>query len=139
MEKDFLTALTKNISSFEEQTDINVKLDLPAEFTGEELKPGMWISLLNIVRESLNNVRKHAEAENVSVSFSLANEELSVVVEDDGRGFDTSQNQSTAKTGFGLKIMRERALEMDAQIDIVSSLGSGSRIVLRVPVKGEKK
>lgn len=139
MEKDFITALTKNISNFEAQADINVRLDLPAEFTGEALQPSLWMGLLNIVREALNNVRKHAEAENVSVSFSFVREQLCVVVEDDGRGFNPSANQDAVKTGFGLNIMRERALEMGAQIEIESTPGSGSRIVLRVPVReGEK-
>ena len=72
MEKDFITALTKDIVSFEEQTGLKVKLDIPIGFAGEELKPNIRINTLDILKEALNNIRKHAEASNVRISFSLA-------------------------------------------------------------------
>lgn len=139
MEKDFITALKNEISSFEELTDLNVRLDIPDGLTDEGLKPNTRINILNIVKEALNNIRKHARAENVNIVFSLAQEQLCVVIEDDGRGFDTLQNTSTVKNKFGLDIMRERVLEIDGQIDIKSRPGKGSRIVLCVPMEEDGK
>lgn len=92
IEKDFVTALSKDILSFEEQTGIKVKLNIPLGFAGEELKPNIRINILNIVKEALNNISKHAEAGNVRVSFSLAQEQLCAAVKDDGKGFDVPRN-----------------------------------------------
>jgi signal transduction histidine kinase len=137
IEKDLITALKKQILSFEQQTGISVKLDLPGEFTGEQLKPNIRINLLNIVKEALNNVRKHAEAQNVIISFSLTQEQMCATIEDDGKGFDTLHNQNVIKSKFGLDIMQERASEIGGQIDIKSVPEIGSRIVLCVPIEEE--
>lgn len=139
MEKDFITALTKDILSFEEQAGLKVKLDIPTGFTGEELKPNIRFNILNIVKEALNNIRKHAKANNVRISFSVAQEQLCTTIEDDGKGFDITQQDNGTKNKFGINIMRERALEIGAQIDIKSSAGKGSLVVFCVPIEeGEK-
>lgn len=139
VEKDFITALKKDIMRFEEQAGINAELDMPIGFTGEELESNVWLNILNIVRESLSNVRKHAEAKHVKISFSLAQEQLCITTEDDGKGFDVIQCDMGAKNTYGLKIMRERALKIGAQIEIESVAGRGSRIAFCVPLKrGER-
>ena len=91
MEKDFITALKKDIMGFEEQAGIYAELDMPIGFTGEELEPNVQLHILNIVKETLNNVRKHAKADHVKISFSLAQEQLCIATEDDGKGFDIIQ------------------------------------------------
>ncbi len=138
MEKNFMTGLAKDIVSFEKQYGLKVKLKLPTGFTGEELKPNVRINILNIIKEALNNIRKHSEADHVKISFSIAQEQLCVTVEDDGRGFDLNQHNSMTKTKFGLSIMRERALEIGAQIDIKSEEGKGSRVAFSVPINEEE-
>jgi PAS domain S-box-containing protein len=142
MEKDFMTALKKELSDFEEQTGLYVQMDMSDEFEAENLKPNIRIQMLNIIRESLNNIRKHAEAENVRVSFQLVQNQLCMTVEDDGKGFDfsTFHNHNVIKTKFGLNIMQERALEIGGKIDVKSIPGKGTRITLYVPVEeGIKK
>jgi PAS domain S-box-containing protein len=135
-EKDFITALKTVVSNFEEQTGVNVTINMPPDFTGEELEPGSQMNVLNIVREAMNNVRKHARAENLYISFSLSQGLLYTVIEDDGKGFDPAQLHA-AKSGLGLDIMRERALEAGGQIDISSAAGRGTRIELRIPLREE--
>ena len=135
IEKDFIMALEKDIRQFEEQTGINVDLAVPTEFTGDGLKPIVRLNMLNIIKEALNNVRKHAEADHVKISFFLLGEELCITVEDDGKGFDRSLYKNRSDTKFGLNIMRERAAEIGAQIEIESLLGNGSRIAFYLPIK----
>lgn len=137
MEKNFIDTLKKDILRFEEQTGINVNLQIPDELSCEMLKPNVWVNMLNIVKEAMNNVRKHAEAQNVKVSFSFVQHELCAAVEDDGKGFDTLKNRSSIKTKFGLDIMRERASEIGGRVDINSVAGKGSRVLLCVPVNEE--
>ncbi len=139
MDKNFITALSKNISIFKEQTDIKVKLDIPSEFTGEELKPNIRINILNILKEALNNVRKHAKAENVRVSLSISQEQLCASIEDDGKGFESEHENNHTKAKYGLSIMRERAFEIGGQIEIESVEGKGSRVVLYIPINGEER
>lgn len=139
IEKDFITALEKDIKVFEEQTGIFVELDIPIDFTGEELEPIIRLNMLNIIKEALNNVRKHAEANKVKISFSLSQEELSTTIEDDGKGFDINLYENGANSKFGLNIMRERAAAIGAKIHIDSSIGRGSRISLYLQIQEGRK
>lgn len=49
--------MTKDILSFEEQTGLKVRLDIPFGFAGGELKPNIRFNILNILKEALNNIR----------------------------------------------------------------------------------
>lgn len=137
LEKDFITALTKDIANFAEQTGLKVRVDIPSGFAGEELEPYEQIQLLSIIKEALNNVRKHAEAAYVNIAFALTEEQLCASIEDDGKGFD--RILADHQTKYGLKIMQERASEIGAQVTIRSAIGQGCRIefCLRLQ-KGEK-
>ena len=139
MEKDFITALKKELSEFEEQTGISVKLDTTGEFTYEKLKPNIRLNMLNVIKEALNNIRKHADAKNAGISISVVQNQLCVVIEDDGKGFEPSQSHNNIKTRFGLDIMQERATEMGGRIDIRSAAGKGCRIELIVPIEEEEE
>lgn len=69
----------------------------------------------------------------------LMQEELCATVEDDGKGFDIQGNNNESNNRFGLSIMRERASEMGAKMEIQSILEKGSRILLRVSTKRARK
>lgn len=133
-DKNLAADLLKEAEAFEEQTGIQVILDIPPDLTGQILNPQVFKNLLYIIREALNNIRKHAEAGCVRLSLTTAEGQLHVLLEDDGKGFDTVLVKDAA-SGFGLVIMRERAWEIGAQIDIESAIGKGSRITLRVPLE----
>lgn len=138
-EKDFIDVLKKEIERFKEQTRINVNLKLESGVTGRELGPKGQFHILNIIKEGLNNIRKHAEAKNVTLSFSLEDNKLCAVIADDGKGFETIEDDNAAHKGFGLSIMEERASEIGGRVDIKSLTGKGSCIMLYVPIKeGEK-
>lgn len=138
METDFTTGLAKELRKFEEQSGINVKLDIPIGFLGHDLKPTIQINMLYIIKEALNNIRKHAEASTVKIRLFVAKEKLHVTVEDNGKGFEVENIFCDTKNNFGLNIMRERASEIGAHIDIESELGKGSCVAFQVPVKMEE-
>lgn len=131
--KNLAAALWKAAEAFEELAGIQVLLDIPQDFAGQVLSPQVFINLLYIIKEALNNVKKHAQAGCVWLSLTTGEGQLRVLVEDDGKGFDTALVKETA-SGFGLGIMRERAWEIGAQIDIESAIGKGSRVTLQVPL-----
>jgi signal transduction histidine kinase len=88
-------------------------------------------NLYRITQEALTNVAKHAHATHVGVLLERPGTFLSLVIEDDGCGFDTGAVDGSA--GFGLTSMRERAALLGAELLIDSSVGRGTTIVLRMP------
>lgn len=137
IEKDFTAALIEDVENFKKQTGLGIRLDIPDGFQCEQLKSDTAINVMNIIREALNNVRKHAEASLVDVKISMSGHQLLVCIEDDGKGFDIFRNENGVKTKYGLNIMCERTQEIGGQIEIESTIGKGSRIMLCVPDKGE--
>jgi signal transduction histidine kinase len=136
IDKDFLTELSCEITAFEEQSGIQVDLDISCELTEETFRYPVCMHILQIIKEALNNIRKHAVAKKAKISLVIQQEQLRVTIEDDGKGFDCVDCEQIAQgnsTGFGLKIMEERAEAIGAQLRITSVLGKGTRVVLIMP------
>jgi signal transduction histidine kinase len=89
------------------------------------------LSVLRIVQESLHNVAKHSGAKTVQVELSGTKEELSLLVHDDGAGFDIPESKTAA--GLGLISMRERVYLVGGEFVIESTPGLGTSILARVP------
>ncbi len=98
----------------------------------DRLSPAARASVLRIVQEALQNVRKHAAASRISITL----EGDTLAIADNGRGFDLVRVASRAGQNFGLQFLRERAELMGAQLTIESRHGEGTRILLRLPEQG---
>jgi len=85
------------------------------------------------LQEALSNVRKHAGATCVRVLVHQTPQWRFEVV-DDGRGFDP--DLPAGESHVGLRIMRERAQRIGAQVHVESSAGNGTRVTLTVPRQG---
>lgn len=86
-------------------------------------------AVYRIVQEALTNICKHAAATKVQIYLSETTTDLSLVIQDNGRGFRLDQNT----TGFGLQGMRERAVATGGWLDIESEPGVGCRIKAHFP------
>jgi len=84
----------------------------------------------------LTNVRKHSGASSARIIFTFNDGELSVMVEDDGKGFDPEEIDKNAS--FGLRSMRGRADMLGACLEVKPTLGKGTRVSIRVPRPKEK-
>ena len=93
--------------------------------------------LFRDVRELLMNVVKHARTKKVKVSIGRDGEQICVIVEDDGVGFDPAEAVSMAykRDEFGLFSIRERLEELGGAFEIESAPGRGCRAVMRAPLK----
>jgi signal transduction histidine kinase len=91
------------------------------------LPPDVQIALYRIVQESLNNIDKHARAQQVAVSVKDYDDRVELVINDDGEGFDVSTVRGTS---LGLGIMHERAESIGASIQVESRKGAGTRITV---------
>ena len=110
-----------------------VPVTVLGELVGLELSANAQIHVLQIVREALTNVEKHARARSVSIELARgADGSFSVIIEDDGVGIASGTSPAQH---FGLDIMRDRAGLLGGSIDIGRRAGSGTRVALRVPAR----
>lgn len=101
----------------------------------KSLAPAMANTIYRIIQEALNNIARHSKATETEVTVSSAPEALSVVVRDNGIGFDMSR---TAMHGhYGITGMRERARLMGGSLDISGIPGQGTVITLELPLKDD--
>ena len=98
----------------------------------ERLPREIETTIYRLVQEGLNNVIKHAHASHVDIAFERMADGLSLIIEDNGSGFDPSTVQEGVQ-GFGLMGMRERAALVGASLEIESAEGRGTTIFVRVP------
>ena len=125
------------IERFGEMSGIDARLQVSPDAKGYVLTPSVEIQLTRVIQEALSNVRKHASAASVSVMFDQSNNDLEVVVVDDGHGFDPARTRSAGWPRFGLQTMRERAESVGGSFAVESSPGHGTRVVVRVPLHSE--
>jgi len=110
------------------------------EFEGveERLPSGIEVTLFRISQGMIGNILEHAEAKNVSVKLECNASECVLNIKDDGKGFDVSKITRVDKggRGAGLFTMKERARLVGGRCSIKSQPGKGTRIIVKVPLKG---
>jgi two-component system nitrate/nitrite sensor histidine kinase NarX len=129
--EDIETALTTTLHKFELQSGLKAHLQIQGQ--GLPLAPDLQIQVLHIVQEALSNVRKHARASQVWLDVQQQ-PEWRFEVRDDGSGFDTRDDRID-DSHVGLRIMRERAERIGARVELISTPGSGTSMVLTLPAQ----
>jgi signal transduction histidine kinase len=111
-------------------------LGVHVEVSGEErrLPSEVETALFRIGQEAISNVARHAEASSVVLTINFDRDAVSLEVEDDGKGFLTAPEPSSAPTGWGLLGMRERAALLKGELEIASQPGRGTCVAVRVPL-----
>jgi len=116
--------------------EFSAKYKIPVECScsdiPEDLDSLLALSLLRIVQEALHNAAKHSKAKSMQVVVKGTNTDLSLLISDDGVGFDLEEAKLAA--GLGLISMRERIHLAGGQFEITSVSGKGTRIAARVPL-----
>ena len=137
-ENDTLEGLVEYIShyvdEFFENVPISCRLEIPVQLPRFSLSAEVRHGLFLVVKEALNNVAKHARASEVRVEVSVAEADLQVLVEDNGRGFDPAQPAPERK-GNGLGNMRKRLEALGGRLELLTAPGQGTRLKLSVPLK----
>lgn len=88
------------------------------------------VGLYRIAQEALANIVQHAQAGHVFMRLSVTMESATMIIEDDGQGFDTAE---VARNRYGLIGMNERVSLLGGQLQIESGPGAGTRLVVNVP------
>ncbi|CAG0997975.1 two-component system, NarL family, sensor histidine kinase UhpB [Methylophilaceae bacterium] len=111
-----------------EACDLQITSDL------RDIPEAVSITAYRMVQECLTNVARHANARQVSVNLWIENDELAIVVQDDGCGFNPK-----LVSGFGLIGIRERITAANGELEIDSNLGKGTTIMARLLLNGRDK
>ena len=87
------------------------------------------MNLYRIIQEATQNINKYAKAKNVYVEFSIENEQLVLVIKDDGVGF----NQLSKTNGIGLQNIKSRAEKFNGKVELISVLNQGTSLKIIIP------
>ncbi|MGB0430507.1 MAG: sensor histidine kinase [Bacteroidia bacterium] len=131
LQKFGLESAVQDIAQTYSQKSLRVKtnfIDLP-----NDLKPDVELNIFRIIQELLSNVVKHAYATLAVVQVTNLGDELSIIVEDNGKGYDTKA--TTEISGIGLNNIKLRLDHLHGTIEVDSSLNHGTTILINVPLK----
>ncbi|MFJ8070416.1 sensor histidine kinase [Peribacillus sp. NPDC096447] len=96
----------------------------------KRLPSDMEVALFRLVQEAVQNSLKHADPKQIQVKLSISKEMVTVVVKDDGKGFDSSIQKEGS---FGLVGMRERVELLEGEMTIDSQPGAGTLVFIQIP------
>jgi len=95
--------------------------------------------LYRALQEALTNIVRHAQAKNVWVALQVNQNETTLSIEDDGKGFDLQKvmNGVSPRMGIGLLGIQERLEQIDGWLEIDSNPGKGTMILAHIPNRGD--
>nr|WP_295975290.1 histidine kinase [uncultured Bacillus sp.] len=133
-----IVALQRYISDYKDRYGLDVDLMIDG-VKKLRLQTEFETTTYRIIQEALTNVSRYANAKNVSVIVDEIGNYLSVIVEDDGVGFDVNNvlNKEPDKKNLGLHGMLERASLIGGKLTIESEAGNGTTIYLKIPLTKE--
>jgi two-component system, NarL family, sensor histidine kinase UhpB len=134
-------ALANYISEWGEQSGIDADFHW-SDRKIDELSDEICTTIYRVVQEALTNIIKHAQqATIVSVVIERVADELRLVVEDNGCGFDAASStvpRGTRNGGLGLAGMRERLSLIGGEFEVESSIGAGTTVFARIPLERKR-
>jgi two-component system sensor histidine kinase DegS len=137
-ERGLIGALRDYVDQFEERHQI------PTNFQADEavdrLSPPAALQVFRFIQEALTNVRKHARARKVTVTLtSIGQDQLKIVIADDGQGFAPDSQQNGKARPLGLTSMRERVEALGGTFHVDSQPGSGTQVTAIIPVPQKRR
>lgn len=118
------------------------KIHFVVEGTPYQLKPIIGITLLRIIQEACSNAICHANPTLIHVLLRYEQGAITVIVEDDGTGFDVhilDERPRDDNSGFGMSMMKERVYLLSGSIQIDSKIDVGTKIVVKVPISNKEE
>lgn len=126
----FSDSIRSLIARFQDKTHVPVEFEVKPDWP-EALAAPAFLNMYRIIEEALSNVRMHSRARSVRIVLEPRPEnELAIVVRDDGQGLDTDQSRPM---GLGTVGMKERALMLGGHVQIESEPGRGTTVQVVFP------
>jgi two-component system NarL family sensor kinase len=128
------SGLTSAVRDFIGKIDSRkLKVNLTTFGLQERLNQDIEIVLYRVIQEAVNNVIKHAEANTLDIQLTKDNEGVNAMIEDNGKGFDTSLSDKF--DGIGLKNIRTRVTFLKGTVEFSSGIEQGTLIAIFIPYK----
>ena len=126
-------ALTKLSRRWSDANNIIVKIS--SSGNAHQLHPDIETTLLRTAREALNNIQKHADATQVSITLTYMDSLVALDVQDNGKGFDVETGSpSNSDGGFGLKSIDEQIKQLGGELTVESRVNKGTTIAVSLPI-----
>jgi two-component system sensor histidine kinase DegS len=132
-----IPTLRKYLTDLGERCGMNMEL---LTFGKETRLPStLEVAVFRLIQEAITNVIKHANAKNTMVKIEFTGHKVSILIKDDGIGMDhpSVEPYGQSRQHFGLLGMKERVDLLEGVMDIHSSKGEGTKILLTIPLKEE--
>ncbi|MBC7850902.1 MAG: hypothetical protein H7Y31_14265 [Chitinophagaceae bacterium] len=124
--------LASAVREFTDKIDDRViKIDLYSEGLNERLDTNLETVLYRVIQECVNNVIKHSKANHLDISLIRDNDGISATIEDNGRGFDTTDTEKFE--GLGMRNIRTRVEYLKGSVEYDSKPGKGTVVAIHVP------
>lgn len=131
---DLMNALSKYVRSWSEHFGVDAELHAVGK-RNNHLTSEIETVLYRTAQEALNNIAKYARAGSVDILLEYRPGQISMIIEDDGTGFDERRRSGAVDKGLGLVGMRQRVALVGGTFAIESHSGSGSTVVVRIPAQ----
>ncbi len=123
-------AVEGQLADFKNQTGMDVRLEAAVDET--RLSKAAGTAAFRVLQEALTNVGLHARATEVRVLIRTDEEQLSLIVEDNGQGF--GPGELLKPQAMGVLGMRERAMQLGGTLQVNAAPGEGTTLILRLPI-----
>ncbi len=110
--------------------DFRIKVNGLQEHDWTQVNSAIKRLLYLSIRESIQNCKKYAEANLITIDFSIHKKYVFLSIADNGTGFDTTKS----KKGIGLRNLQERVEELSGTLNIESEVGKGTQIHIQIPL-----
>lgn len=129
-------ALRQLVSKLEERKIL--KTDFQVNGKERALEKHVEVTLFRIIQEGLNNIHRHAGVSEGRLRLLFSSNDLSILISDEGRGFDMAETEEMRKSGtgnghFGILGMEERAKLIGVSLNVISNPGEGTKIHVKLP------
>jgi PAS domain S-box-containing protein len=122
--KELIQSLLDNLHA-----NANIQTEFNYNLLNQSIPDDIRLNIYRIIQEQINNIIKHAKAENVSIRVNGDNKIISIDITDDGIGFNVGKKRK----GIGISNMINRVESFNGQLNIKSSPGNGCKIEIRIP------
>lgn len=133
-EDGFISTLREYFNNYEAKYNFEITFTVVGNIRKYDLS--LEIALFRMVQEAITNARKHASVNRVQVKLEDTGKVLTLIVKDEGTGFDI-EHEKTKQESYGIMGMKERVELFGGQLDIISTPGSGTQVMIKVPLERE--
>jgi len=115
-----------------QNTSVRCRIDVPARLPDHALSTEERHNLFMAVKEALNNVLKHAQADEVRIGLTVQESKMTIRIIDNGKGFEVAKVNGS---GNGLENMRARLGRVGGKLMVESQPGKGTRVEMEAPIR----